>query len=937
MRFDPDIIKPIKSCKYNHIIKALLPVNYDLFHVPRFGTTGGGVALIFKNCISMKPLTSVRYVTFEYLECLMQLDSKCIRIVSVYRPPPSRANGFTFNQFLDEFTLLLEKLTVSTGQLLLLGDFNLHIDDLNDNCAQRLIDVLSLFNLVQHVYGPTHEFGHTLDLVMTLASEDFLCNLSVFNPMISDHCAISFNIRHNKVKYQRKTFTYRPIKNIDEEAFKNDVLKSLPPSPSPVDLSPPHKSPSDVDELVIKYNSTLMTLINSHAPEITKTISIRPNTPWFNSEISEAKKLRRKYEHAWQKAKHKECCAEYESRFRTQCDIVTKLIQNTKSTFYNGKIAAAKGDQKELFKLFNTLFCNTTKQTFPTHDSPEHLASKFSDFYVTKIEKIRSKISETSPIVFSPINEKRSVSHPLNEFAPATFKEIHDIINSSPNKSCSLDPIPTHLLKKCGPPIIELILQIVNLSLSTAHMPAELKRALLTPILKKLFLDPEVLNNFRPISNLPFISKIIEKVVASRLIAHLEANGLQDLFQSAYKRFHSTETALLNVTDDLLNGLDMKKLAMLVMQDLSSAFDTVDHDILIRRMECRLGIQGKALQWFKSYLTDRTQAVLIDGTQSGSTPLKYGVPQGSVLGPLLFAIYTLPLGDILRKHNAPYHFYADDNQEYSFFEIHDYKATASQMEQLVHEMRVWYNDNFLMSNDDKTEILILFSKFSPSFYKFPIVVGDYAINPATHVKNLGVIIDQNLNMSNHVNHIVSIAFLKLRELYFHRRYLTQESLKTLVHAYITNRVDYCNSLLVGLPYDPLLKKLQSVLHASARLISGTRKFDHITPILKDLHWLPIIQRIKFKTLLIVYKCLNGMAPHYLQDRLSLCDDPRLRSYQKQLKVPNSRTNYGDRRFSVAGPTLWNKLPLDIRFAPSLEIFKSKLKTHLFDEAYPPSK
>ena len=206
------------------------------------------------------------------------------------------------------------------------------------------------------------------------------------------------------------------------------------------------------------------------------------------------------------------------------------------------------------------------------------------------------------------------------------------------------------------------------------------------------------------------------------------------------------------------------------------------------------------------------------------------------------------------------------------------------MEQLVHEMRVWYNDNFLMSNDDKTEILILFSKFSPSFYKFPIVVGDYAINPATHVKNLGVIFDQNLNMSNHVNHIVSLAFLKIRELYFHRRYLTQESLKILVHAYITNRVDYCNSLLVGLPYDTLLKKLQSVLHASARLISGTRKFDHITPILKDLHWLPITQRIKFKTLLIVYKCLNGMAPPYLQNRLSLCDDPRLRSYQRQLKV-----------------------------------------------------
>ena len=189
-------------------------------------------------------------------------------------------------------------------------------------------------------------------------------------------------------------------------------------------------------------------------------------------------------------------------------------------------------------------------------------------------------------------------------------------------------------------------------------------------------------------------------------------------------------------------------------------------------------------------------------------------------------------------------------------------------------------------------------------------------------------------MINHINHLVSLAFLKIREIYFHRRYLTKESLETLVHAYITNRVDYCNSLLVGLPNN-LLRKLQSILNASARLVSGTRKYDHITPILKDLHWLPIKQRMKFKILLTVYKCLNGLAPLYLRNRLTLYSNPRLRSSKKRLLViPKSRTKtYGDRRFSVAGPKYWNSLPLNIRLAPSLATFKSKLKTHLFDEAY----
>ena len=176
--------------------------------------------------------------------------------------------------------------------------------------------------------------------------------------------------------------------------------------------------------------------------------------------------------------------------------------------------------------------------------------------------------------------------------------------------------------------------------------------------------------------------------------------------------------------------------------------------------ESRLGIRGKALEWFRSYLTERSQTVHINGSCSESKPLKFGVPQGSVLGPILFNIYTIPLRDILSKHGIPHHFYADDSQEYAFFEVQDYKITASKMESVVHDIRVWYTQNFLKSNDDKTEILIMFSKFSPTFYKFPIVVGDYAINPSIRVKNLGVTIDRKLNMSNRINHVVSIAFLE---------------------------------------------------------------------------------------------------------------------------------------------------------------------------------
>jgi len=482
---------------------------------------------------------------------------------------------------------------------------------------------------------------------------------------------------------------------------------------------------------------------------------------------------------------------------------VKNLILTTRQSFYHREISENSGNQKKLHKVIGKLLHCSSEPEYPTHNSPEELCDRFADFFSDKVDKIRLDI-ENSQNTLPPTSLDVRNTHTdvvFSDFKLLNSDEVLKLIQQSPTKSCPLDPIPTWVLKKCATQLVPIIMKIINTSLSSSLMPDQLKEALLSPLLKKLLLDPDILKHFRPISNLAYLSKLVEKSVDIQLVSHIMENGLNELFQSAYKQFYSTETALLKVHNDFMCAIDSGHAVILMMIDMSAAFDTVDHEILLQHLYDYLGITGNALAWFRSYLQDRKQTVHLLGSTSTKRDLKYGVPQGSILGPHLFSIYTLPVGHIIRKYysNAKFMFFVDDKQLYLVFDPCDPLHAASSIESLITDVQAWLIRNFLMVNDTKTDGLVASSRHRPAIVFPPVRVGDDFITPSTSVKNLGFIFDTHMTMEKQINSVVRQSFLSLRDMYKVCQCLPMDATETMVHSFVTTRLDYCNSLYYGLP------------------------------------------------------------------------------------------------------------------------------------------
>ena len=903
----------LSSNTLDSTLNSLTPSGFSLLHTPRPVGKGGGVAFIYRSFLKLKKLIIPKISSFEAICVQLSISSSSFILLSVYRPPTS-----SIPVFLSEFSSLLEELVSSPSEILIAGDFNFHVDTPDLAPTSSFLSLLESFDLTQHVNFPTHKLGHTLDLLITRCGSTFLSSFSHTLPEISDHYAIlSTIIVPHCPRPSRSVKFIRCFRNINIPSFCNDILNSNIHSSTPTNL----------DSYIENFSNTLSTILDSHAPLKKVTTSNRPNKPFFTPEIRKEKAKRSRLETIWRKNKTEL----NRNQFIKQSRYVSKLLTSSRRKYFRELINSTQEKPKTVWPILNKLLNRIPPPCLPSSTSASTLATSFNQFFIDKISKLCSSFVPQSCTSFL-LHPKPPFTPPsLDVLSPATNDEVKAAILSSSDATCSLDSIPTFILKSCLHVLLSPITNIVNLSLSEGYFPLKFRHAIISPLFKRHNLSPEDLASYRPVSNLNFISKVIERIVYSRLSKHLDSFPSRSPFQSAYRPLFSTETALLRIQNDILLSVDQQKVTALVLLDMSAAFDTVDHTILLSRLSSYFGISGSALAFLTSYLQNRTQSVSVLSATSSPSPLITGVPQGSILGPLLFSLYTTPLSHLLSESDVSFHFYADDTQLYISFTPDSQSSAMDLLTDTLDSVHTWLTSNMLSVNPSKTEYLLIgtsvqkskLTSISPNFCGNPLV-------PTTSARNIGVIFDESLAFKDHINKIIQISYLQIRQLRQIRSVLDLNSAKLLASSLVISKLDYCNSLFYGLP-SSTLNRLQRVQNSLARVVVPTvKRHHHISPILKSLHWLPVIDRITFKIATITHKCLHTQQPDYLYRLLQPLPQSSRRSSSKNLLVvPFIKSANGRRSFSFSAPTVWNSLPLKLRSDTSHTSFRSNLKAHLF--------
>ena len=881
---------------------------YDIVRRDRTVNGGGGVCFYVKQSIHFSLRNDLSMDNLENL-CIeiRKPHSKSFIVATWYKPPNALVGVFS------EFETLIGKLDSLNVEYYLLGDLNCDIAASRfDNITRKLINITDVYGLTQLITEPTRVTETTatlIDLIFTNSPDKIVCS-GVRHIGISDHSLVFAyrKLSTNGIRKGHSSIICRNFKHFNREKFRNDIASQ------DWDCINRFSDPNDMWNV---WKELFLTIANKHAP--LRTIRVRARgSPWITSEL---KKQMRDRDALKVKAIQSRDPNDW-LNFKKQRNIVNNKIMLAKQAYYQNTLNERKGDSKKTWQIINELTSRKSgkisvkelKVNGYSITNPVDLANEFNNHFATIGPKLAEDI---------PCSNNNSYLNYLNntvesfQFRYTTTKIVFSLLKKlNKSKSAGLDKISARLILECADLICTPLCCIFNQSLSLGVFPDDLKCARVTPLFKDGERDD--LNNYRPISVISVVAKVFEKIVYDQLYAYLSDHEIICKKQSGFRSIHSTVTALLEATDSWALNIDQKKINAVVFLDLKKAFDTVNHEILLSKLK-NYGILDNSYNWFESYLDNRAQKCFVNGSLSKTLSLSCGVPQGTILGPLLFLLYINDLPNCLMRSEP--RMYADDTHlTYAGETTEDIQSSLNHD---LENVKNWLIANKLTLNMTKTEFMLIGSRQKLQTLANPPkpIINGTPIKQVTTAKSLGVLIDNNLNWSSHIDKLTKKLASGIGAIKRVRHLVPQATLHTMYSTLVQPHFDYCN-VVWGNCGVTLQDKLQKLQNRAARVLTFSSYDENAKKLFKILSWKNLAYQRHIALTTMVYKCLHGLAPEYLcnkfTNRKPVYD---LRDSERKINVPLPRTNYYKNSFSYRGAVAWNSLPRDARIAESVKQFK----------------
>jgi len=885
---------------------------------------GGGVCLYIKNNLAFncRPDLNDENVEALWIELLLP-RTKPIIIGVCYRPPKD-------NDFLDRFEKIIS-LIRSDCEVMVLGDFNINIlANKSYSLLKKYLDMLNMFYLKHLISEPTR-----ISSTCSSAIDHIFCNNTnkisqsgTINIGLSDHLLIycTRKVVKGQVKHHN-TVRIRSLKRYTVDALLSAI--------SSADWSNVYCS--DVDSAWTVFRTTFCTIIDYLAP--VKEVRLKARTePWMCNEILDAIKERDNLLYRFRKHQEPSVYKEYcKSRNKIQRD-----IKKAKSDYFSDKIEEHKSNPKKLWQQLKTLGYSSKDQSQSRivldidgelcYNS-NTVANYINYFYTTIADTLVSKLP-TSLGNFAVESEnflnfykELGVTPDAFQLSPVSSDFIYkELCSLNINKSTGLDGIPARFLKDGAVLLKDQLTHIVNVSITTNVVPKEFKSARVRPLFKKS--SRSDVGNYRPVSILCVTSKLLEKAVYIQLESYLKEKNILYDFQSGFRGAFSTDTCLIHLTDYIRNQMSVGNYTGLVLLDLQKAFDTVDHVILCKKLRA-MGVTS--VDWFMSYLSCRTQIVNVNHVDSDPLNVPCGVPQGSILGPLLFLCYV---NDMASSVDCKLLLYADDSA--LLVSGRDPNYIAHKLGKELESCSQWLVDNKLSLHLGKTECILFGTKKKLKKVKsFTVSCSGEAIKSTKSAKYLGVTLDESLSGESIAWEVIKMAGSRLRFLYRHAGSLNRRTRKTLCSALILCHYDYASSAWFSSIPQLLKNRLQTMQNKVVRFVLNLDSRSHVgQEQRKQLGLLSVEDRMTQLKLNQVFKIYHGLSPDYLSfnfTRISSIHHHSTKGSPHNFFVPRVQ-GQANNTFFYSGIQHWNSLLNSVKQVNKFPKFKEAAKKYLAEQA-----